>query len=154
MCFFLPIITEINRLFFLIVAEVYDTLSRMGGRMWGETVGLIVIFVIGGAGLLLEDAFFSMDISQIPLPRFISPSSMSLFFFIAYNFFPLEVLCNCHRTIDLGILEMRCAKSERPWPFGLVLITCMIEAIALGVSPRSNCCLLIRKRVQKNAQDW
>ena len=37
--------------FFVIVSEVYDALSGMGGSVRGATVGLVVRFVIGGAGL-------------------------------------------------------------------------------------------------------
>ena len=68
---------------------------------------------------MIRGCFFSMCISQSPSLRFLSPSSMN--FFIAYDFF--EVLCNCHCTIGLGILEMRCKNVARPWLFGIVHIT-------------------------------
>ena len=40
--FFLRIIMERDGLVFVIVAEVYDSLSDMVGSAWGATVGLIV----------------------------------------------------------------------------------------------------------------
>ena len=48
---FLQILTERDGLVFVIVAKIYDALSGMVGSVWGAAVGLMVGFLIGGAGL-------------------------------------------------------------------------------------------------------